>query len=184
MACFAWQSKKSWFVFFLFHPKLCLRISIRAWWTEAEFQPQILGTHPRSTHGQLAPWGPLGLIRCFGVSLCQPPVGVKGWRMPPEARSIGISTLRPWVCGQLPRSSAFGLPWWISPLQGSDCVALKKFILLLGGIFSPGQLIIPALTLTINKNFLLGSLKLRTASLVSIKNCNLCFRREHPTIVG
>ena len=29
-------------------------------------------------------------------------------------------------CGQLPISS---LPWWVSPLQGSDWLALKKFIL-------------------------------------------------------
>ena len=34
-----------------------------------------------------------------------------------------------WVCGQLPTSNASGLPWWVSPLQGSDWIALRKFIL-------------------------------------------------------
>ena len=34
-----------------------------------------------------------------------------------------------WVCGQLPVSSPSGLPWWISPLQGSNWMALRTFIL-------------------------------------------------------
>ena len=44
------------------------------------------------------------------------------------------------------------------PLHVSNWIALRKCILLLGGIFSPNQLI-PAPTLTININFLLGSLR-------------------------
>ena len=70
-------------------------------------------------------------------------------------------------------SNTSGLPWWIFPLQGSDWIALSKFILennlvlfclfmiLLNGILSPGQLIIPALTLAIDLGFLLGLLKLQ-----------------------
>lgn len=34
-----------------------------------------------------------------------------------------------WICGQLPMSSNSGLPCWISPLPGSDWMALRKFIL-------------------------------------------------------
>ena len=75
-----------------------------------------------------------------------------------------------WVCCQLPMSSTSWLLWWISHFQGTDWPALRKLILeesklrllliLLDGILSPGQLIIPALTLAIYMNFLLGSLKL------------------------
>ena len=61
--------------------------------------------------------------------------------------------------------STSGLPWWISPNQGSDWIALRKFTLLLDEIFPPGQLIILALTLTINTNFLLGPLKLKNNKL-------------------
>ena len=70
-------------------------------------------------------------------------------------------------------SNTSGLPWWIFPLQGFDWIPPSKFILennlvlfylfmiLLYGILSPGQLIIPALTLAIDLSFLLGSLKLQ-----------------------
>lgn len=66
------------------------------------------------------------------------------------------------VCGQFPVPGTSGFPWWISPLRGSDWITLR--ILLLGEIFSPDQLVVPARTLTINTNFPLGSLKLRTMS--------------------
>ncbi|XP_012884446.1 PREDICTED: endogenous retrovirus group PABLB member 1 Env polyprotein [Dipodomys ordii] len=33
-----------------------------------------------------------------------------------------------WICGMLPISSTSGLPWWVSPLQGSDWVRLQEFI--------------------------------------------------------
>ena len=32
-------------------------------------------------------------------------------------------------CGQLPVSSTSSLTWWVSPLQGSDWLALTEFIL-------------------------------------------------------
>ena len=34
-----------------------------------------------------------------------------------------------WVCGKLPMSNTSSLPWWVSPLQRSDWMALSKFIL-------------------------------------------------------
>lgn len=34
-----------------------------------------------------------------------------------------------WVCSQLPTSSTPRLPWWISPLQGSNWMALRDFAL-------------------------------------------------------
>ena len=64
-------------------------------------------------------------------------------------------------------------------LQGSDWIAPSKFILennlvpfylfriLLYGILSPGQLIIPALTLAIDLSFLLGSFKLNQSDELS-----------------
>ena len=79
-----------------------------------------------------------------------------------------------WVCGQLPMSSNSGLPCWISPLPGSDWMALRKFILeerkfsllliLLYGILSSGQFIIPTLTLVINMNFPLKLFKLNQSN--------------------
>ena len=104
-----------------------------------------------------------------------------------------------WVCGQLPVSSTSGLPWWIFPLQGSDWIALRKFILeernyspvqptigILGGIPSPSQLIISAPTLAIDMNFLLGSLKLNQNNKLSLnQKRNLPFTRRKPsTIMG
>ena len=71
-----------------------------------------------------------------------------------------------WVCGQLPVSSS-GLPCKISLLQDSNWLALRKFtlkknyshiqvtVILLDGIPSLGQLIMPALTLAINLRFFL-----------------------------
>lgn len=32
-----------------------------------------------------------------------------------------------WVCGLLPLSSISGLPWWVSPLQGTDWHAVLLF---------------------------------------------------------
>ena len=64
-----------------------------------------------------------------------------------------------WACGQLPVSNTSGLPWWISPLQGSNWMALRKFILEernyspVQGIPLPRQLITPALTLAIKNEF-------------------------------
>ena len=70
-------------------------------------------------------------------------------------------------------SSISKLPWWISPLQDSNWMALTKFIqkkessllfklplILLGGNGSPGQLIISVLILAINMKFPLKFLKL------------------------
>ena len=69
-------------------------------------------------------------------------------------------------------SSNSGLPWWISLFQDSDWIRPRKFIsdessvlfclfmILLDEILSSGQLIIPALILTIDLSFLLGSFKL------------------------
>ena len=74
--------------------------------------------------------------------------------------------------GRLPVFSTPGSPGWISVLQGSDWIPPREFILdestvlfclfliLLDGILSPGQLIIPALMLAIDLSFLLGSFKL------------------------
>ena len=33
-----------------------------------------------------------------------------------------------WICGQFPLSSSSRLPWWISPLQGTERKALKQFL--------------------------------------------------------
>ncbi|XP_048216721.1 endogenous retrovirus group PABLB member 1 Env polyprotein-like [Perognathus longimembris pacificus] len=33
-----------------------------------------------------------------------------------------------WICGLLPMSSTSGLPWWVSPIQGTDWARLQKFI--------------------------------------------------------
>ena len=77
-------------------------------------------------------------------------------------------------------SSTSGLPWWISPLQSSDWIAPRKFILedssvlfcllmiLLDSILSPGQLIISALTLAIDLSFLLGSVKVNQSNKLSL----------------
>ena len=76
--------------------------------------------------------------------------------------------------------STSGLPWWISVLQGSDWIPPRKFILdecsvlfylfiiLLDGILSPGQLIIPALMLAIDLSFLLESFKLNWSDELSL----------------
>ena len=71
-------------------------------------------------------------------------------------------------------SSILGLAWWISPLQDSDWIALRKFILeerkfsllliLLDGILSSGQFIIPTLTLVINMSFPLKLFKLNQSN--------------------
>ena len=47
-----------------------------------------------------------------------------------------------WVYGQLPTSSTTGLSWWISPLQDSNWIALKKFILEERSYTSVGAIII------------------------------------------
>ena len=73
-------------------------------------------------------------------------------------------------------SSTFGLPWWISPLQGNDWIVLRKFIIEESSYSSVWATIditrldplswpiILALTLDINMNFLLKLLKLREVS--------------------
>ena len=77
-------------------------------------------------------------------------------------------------------ASPCGLSWWISLLQGSDWVVPRKFILeeisvvfcllmiLLDEILSHGLLIIPALMLSIDLSFLLGSFKLKQSDKPSL----------------
>ena len=84
---------------------------------------------------------------------------------------------------------------------GSDCIPLRKFIsdecsvlfylfmILLEGILSPGQLIIPALMLAIDLSFLLGSFKLNLSDELSLnkkkKKINFSsIKRKTPTIMG
>ena len=74
-----------------------------------------------------------------------------------------------------------GSPGWISVLQGSDWIPPREFILdestvlfclfliLLDGILSPGQLIIPALMLAIDLSFLLGLLKFNQSDKLSLR---------------
>lgn len=36
-----------------------------------------------------------------------------------------INQSKCWVCGQIPIANTSGLPWWVSPLQGTDGKALQ-----------------------------------------------------------
>ena len=60
------------------------------------------------------------------------------------------------------------------------------FMILLDGILSPGQLIIPAVILAIDLRFLLGSFKLKWSDELSLnKKINLSsMKRKNPTIMG
>ena len=96
-------------------------------------------------------------------------------------------------------SSTSVLPWWIFVLQGSDWISHRKFILdessvmfclfmtLLDGILSSGQLKIPALRLTIDLSFLLGSFKLNLNDELSLNKkltSHLVKGEKTPTIMG
>ena len=65
-------------------------------------------------------------------------------------------------------------------------VLFYLFMILLDGILSPGQLIIPARMLAIDLSFLLGSFKLnQSEELISIKKINhSSIKRKTPTIMG
>ena len=69
------------------------------------------------------------IVKCFPdfLDLC---IQVNFFFFYPEQDPVNFKSQSSyWICGQLPMSSNSGLPWWISPLPGSDWMALRKFIL-------------------------------------------------------
>ena len=65
-------------------------------------------------------------------------------------------------------------------------VLFSLFMILLVGILSPGQLMIPVLMLAVDSSFLLGSFKLNQSDVLSInKKINfLSIKRKTPTIMA